>query len=410
MATGQGGAERRLAQEWRCQLSFDNNKQTKPTRAAERVKTLMVVNLKLSLCTLRFLRTLRIIPSAEHCCEYVIGSVAEAQPVLPDYTVAPFDRRPIRYVDTRPNGWVRVFRGDLRLEYTTGLIYSGIRPIFGSTDGLHSVQPTRPIAVVSRRVRKVERAIVMKSRYDDSYYHFLVDFVPKVEILERAGIGDTVPVIVSERLSRKSFFIEAKALGLFGSRPVIVQEKKEVIRARELYVVRPDAYTERQLSFPAKRLGSIAHPQGRHRLYVSRSGAPDTSRQIINEEDLVAKLREFNFCVIDPGSFPLEDQISLFAQSSIVVGPHGAGLTNILFRHGAPLALVEMINNSRKYLHHYFQIASHCGYFYRATLNNTERDEKQSANAFADIDATMKAVQDAIEWESSVYDAHIAPS
>src|SRR4029079_13971177 len=171
------------------------------------------------------------------------------------------------------------------------------------------------------------------------YYHFLFDVVPKLEIIDRAGIATTVPVIVTEELTRKRFFVEAAGLGLFGSRPVIVQGKEEVIAARELYVVRPDAYTERQLGFPAKRFGSMADSRARDRLYVSRSGSPNTTRQITNEEDLVARLRERSFSVIDPGMIPLADQIASFARSSIIVGAHGARLANILFRYGAPMAL-----------------------------------------------------------------------
>jgi hypothetical protein len=368
-----------------------------------------MLDLKISHRTQRFLRTLRIIPSAERFSDHIFGAVAEARPVLRDYDIAPFDKRPIRPLRTRPNGWVRVFRGDLRLEYPTGLIYSGIRPIFGSTDSLHSgIPPTRPVALFRRRVREVDQAIVLNSRWDSSYYHFLFDVVPKLEIIDRAGIAANVPVIVREELAGKTFFAEAIGLGLFGARPVIIQGKKEVIAARELYVVRPDAYTERQLSFPAKRLGSIVDSRARDRLYISRSGTPGTSRQIINEEDLVARLRELGFSVIDPGRMPLADQIAHFARSSIIVGPHGAGLANILFRYGAPMALVEMINPTKKYHHHFFQISTHCGYFYRATLNNAERGDEQVATACADIDAVVAAVEESIEWESSVYDRPIA--
>lgn len=368
-----------------------------------------MLDLKLSHGAQSFLRKLHVIPSAKHLSAPIIGAVAETHPVLPDYSIAPFDKRPIRHLSTRPNGWVRVFRGDLRLEYATGLIYSGSRPIFGSTDGLHfDTRSTRPLAMFRRRAREVDQAIVLHSLYEGSYYHFLFDVVPKLEIIDRAGIASTVPVVVTEGLAGKTFFVEAIGLGLFGSRPIIVQGKKEVIAAREMYVVRPDAYTERQLSFPAKRFGSSADPRARDRLYVSRSGKPGTTRQIINEEELVARLRELGFSVIDPGSIPLADQIACFARSSIIVGPHGAGLANILFRYGAPMALVEMINSTKKHHHHFFQISAHCGYFYRATLNNGERGDEQSASACADIDAVIAAVQESIEWESYVYERPIA--
>jgi capsular polysaccharide biosynthesis protein len=101
---------------------------------------------------------------------------------------------------------------------------------------------------------------------------------------------------------------------------------------------------------------------------------------------------------------PLADQMAHFARSSIIVGTHGAGLANILFRRGAPMALVEMINRTKKDRHHFFQISTHCGFFYRATLNNSEQGDEQIASACADIDAVIVAVEESIEWESSEYD------
>ncbi|MFN0085772.1 MAG: hypothetical protein ACKVX9_10320, partial [Blastocatellia bacterium] len=71
-------------------------------------------------------------------------------------------------------------------------------------------------------------------------------------------------------------------------------------------------------------------------------------------------------------------------------------------------ALVEMINHTKKFHHHFFQISAHCGYFYRATLNNAERSDEQSALACADIEAVIAAVEESIEWESNVYDRPIA--
>jgi len=231
----------------------------------------------------------------------------------------------------------------------------------------------------------------------------LFEFVPKIEIIERADIPLSVPAIVTRDLASQPFFVAAAELGLFGKRPVIIQNENEVIEAKRLYVARADICSERQIRFPSKRLRNRPGIQGRDRIYISRNGQTTRGRQIINEQELIARLRPLGFSVIDPGTMPLAEQIACFSHASIVVGPHGAGLTNILFRYGAPMALVEMINDTIKWNHHYFEIATHCGYFYRATLNHTEPGDGQTASAYADIGSVLTAVEQAIAWEISAY-------
>jgi capsular polysaccharide biosynthesis protein len=65
------------------------------------------------------------------------------------------------------------------------------------------------------------------------------------------------------------------------------------------------------------------------RIYVTRS---DTKkRRIENESELLPILKARGFEVVAPGQLSFRDQVSLFMWADAVVGPHGAGLTNILF-------------------------------------------------------------------------------
>jgi capsular polysaccharide biosynthesis protein len=56
-----------------------------------------------------------------------------------------------------------------------------------------------------------------------------------------------------------------------------------------------------------------------------------TSLIVRKEEAIIEDVRKRNFEVIAPGSLPLAEQISLFRGASLVVGSHGADLTNIVF-------------------------------------------------------------------------------
>ncbi|MBB2204100.1 glycosyltransferase family 61 protein [Gluconacetobacter takamatsuzukensis] len=65
------------------------------------------------------------------------------------------------------------------------------------------------------------------------------------------------------------------------------------------------------------------------RLYVDRGGAGN--RAIPNEAALAAALAAEGFCVVRPERMGVAEQIDLFRAAAMVVGPLGAGMTNIGF-------------------------------------------------------------------------------
>jgi len=65
------------------------------------------------------------------------------------------------------------------------------------------------------------------------------------------------------------------------------------------------------------------------RLYISRSKV--ARRQILNEEEVFNCLSEFGFTRIYLEDYNLATQISLLSNAEIIVAPHGAGLTNLVW-------------------------------------------------------------------------------
>lgn len=72
-----------------------------------------------------------------------------------------------------------------------------------------------------------------------------------------------------------------------------------------------------------------ARQDGGRRLYVSRADA--SRRRLLNEHELISALASYEFEVIVPGEMSFRDQIRIFSQASLVVGCHGAALTNLVF-------------------------------------------------------------------------------
>ncbi len=65
------------------------------------------------------------------------------------------------------------------------------------------------------------------------------------------------------------------------------------------------------------------------RFYVERGDT--TRRRVINEVEVVSLLNKYNFESIRMDGKTISQQAELFAQAEVVVAPHGAALTNLLF-------------------------------------------------------------------------------
>ena len=59
-------------------------------------------------------------------------------------------------------------------------------------------------------------------------------------------------------------------------------------------------------------------------IYVQRIGR----RKILNEEKIINKLKNFGFLILEDKPRSVNEQLAIFNNANIVVGPHGAGLSN----------------------------------------------------------------------------------
>jgi capsular polysaccharide biosynthesis protein len=76
------------------------------------------------------------------------------------------------------------------------------------------------------------------------------------------------------------------------------------------------------------------------RIWIDRRGAE--RRRLANEAELIAALEPAGVVPVVLEEMSLVEQAALFRQAELVVGPHGAGLTNVVFGR-APCSVVELV-------------------------------------------------------------------
>jgi hypothetical protein len=126
-------------------------------------------------------------------------------------------------------------------------------------------------------------------------------------------------------------------------------------------------------------------------IYVARTDV--RSRLAENEAELIALLERQGVRVIVPGTLPVSEQIAAFRAARLVIGPHGAGMTNIVFCRSGSF-VYELL--PRHYPHvSYNRAAQAAGLNYWADLcEPSAAGDRHDAPWRFDVDVVMARLDD----------------
>ena len=193
-----------------------------------------------------------------------------------------------------------------------------------------------------------------------NYYHWVLDILPRLLFAERFDRLRDMPMIVQRGITQT----QRESLQILGISPDrIIEFNGHHWQVEQLYYIQPGR-TSRPTPLHARWLRerfaphSLKHPT--RRLYISREDA--TSRRIINEKDLVKELVLYGFEVVTLSGLSFANQVRLFNEAEIIVGPHGAGFTNAVFAQPGA-TLIELLSPSWM-LGCFWALANACGHRY----------------------------------------------
>ena len=182
-------------------------------------------------------------------------------------------------------------------------------------------------------------------RYPDNYYHWMVETVPKIRYL-RAFEAEEEPVTLLIPGDVPPFVDETMdLLGWPDSR--VKRAEHESYRVSELVV--PSFPDRRPADFEWLREEILENtpdhiPESGNNIYVSRANGVE--RRVVNEDEVMDVLSEYGFERYLLEERSLAENARLFADADVIVGPHGAGLTDIVFAGNA--TVIELFGEKVK--------------------------------------------------------------
>ena len=191
----------------------------------------------------------------------------------------------------------------------------------------------------------IDRAIHLCKEHDGNYFHWVVEILPRLLMVERLVEDKTIPLLVSEALDSNLY--ELLRLVACQGRPILRLDPSRLCRVRKL--IYPSdvsrildiyegetgydtAYLAVDLIKPmiqrVRQACATSVGSRRRRLYLRRGSG---YRLLLNERELEEQLAGIGFELLDLNGLSVAAQIELFSQAEIIVGPTGAAITNIVW-------------------------------------------------------------------------------
>ena len=233
---------------------------------------------------------------------------------------------------------------------------------------------------ILKPAKKIPRAIWATDYLSAGYFHWLTDVLTRLELINQ--YWNQYPVLLPEQFKSISYITDS--LDILGVTYAYIPESGRC-QIHELlltsYTAPTGNYNNELLNNLAMRfrkwalknsLSSSNKYQKKRRIYISREFT--YRRKILNEAEIVPILKEYGFEIVYAESMSLREQINLFHSASIVVGLHGAGLTNMLFMSSGS-SVIEIRRSGDLHNNCFYSMASELKHNYYYLFSNPVSDD-----------------------------------
>ena len=211
------------------------------------------------------------------------------------------------------------------------------------------------------------------AEFHNHYAHLFCDVLPRWKLFEDAGLANQFPALLPPP---GPTFAEAAwhTLGLTGG------ESKRwddgCWQMDGLYFAsafkRFCSWTAESAAWIRKKFNPCLDqkPAGSKLFYVSRRNGV---RPALNEDEILNAIKPWGITVVEPERLPLSEQIELFSEAGLIMGPQGAGIQNALW---APRGcrVLEFIS-PRFFSGVYWTLAESIGHSYGLITGSTSATE-----------------------------------
>jgi len=299
----------------------------------------------------------------------------------------------------RPGGTALTESGDVILESAADNVWNLVERLyhqvknpqhFSNLVGMYRLMYGQSCPDISEQY-----GVVFPMTYQpySGYYHWVAEYLPKLRYYERYRQQPGIDPLILVGSNASKWVTESIEMitdaNVMRCPPGPVKVDKLVLPSHyrhhpEDYNPRPEEYrwVREQMVSSLPETGS----SGPARIYVSREDATD--RRVLNERAVESVLAEFGFEKLVLSELSVHQQVSIFSQAETIVGPHGAGLVNMIFAENADV--LELVPENLVFPF-YQCLSDHLGHEYEHLTC-----ELSGTNLVVDPETVREAVADVL--------------
>tara|TARA_Y100001970_G_scaffold180874_1_gene220213 strand:- start:3619 stop:4728 length:1110 start_codon:yes stop_codon:yes gene_type:complete len=207
----------------------------------------------------------------------------------------------------------------------------------------------------NRMKKKIKGRVLslLQGASGNNYFHFMFDIVPKILLLEKMNLLKQIDFYLVPNVENW----QKKILSNFGilEKQLLDSNKFRHIEAEKIYALDHPWYTRGIiqdeianipnwiiLSLREKFLDCSKKFPITDKIFIDRSDSIYNHCKLINNKEIIDYLAKNDFKSYQISKLDFSEQIHLFKNAKIIIGPHGAAFTNIIFSNPG-LKIVELI-------------------------------------------------------------------
>lgn len=243
----------------------------------------------------------------------------------------------------------------------------------------------------------IKSGIWLGGNFSDNFYHYIVEYLPKFELLNHCAIDKSVPLLVDEYFyfvpQMKTLFDIFNGIG----RDIIIIKRGEIHNVENLYILSSvndiapnrknvllgsnrDFCVEensirylRDSVFQYFKIDNLNYPT--FKIYLSRS---NVKRRHCNEDDFLPILEKMGFITLYPEKLSFVQQLYYFSNAAYIISPTGAALTNLIFVN--PACKILVLQRVRKDIPIFTNLIGMLGNDIRYMVSNSKEDNKTNVD------------------------------
>jgi capsular polysaccharide biosynthesis protein len=184
-----------------------------------------------------------------------------------------------------------------------------------------------------------DNGILLSGRNDYNWYHWMVEYLPRVIEIEKE-IDPEIPWVISNRVPKTGI----EALKMISTRDILVCDSEKLQHFKKLIVMSPNASVIDTVLAPWERISrfnthNLHGLRSAMRSASSKSSFPEkvfivresTHRNVLNQDQLVDIARGYGFRPISIENQDFSEQLDLFSNAKVIITAGGAVMANYLF-------------------------------------------------------------------------------